>query len=96
MGSSQHLASHTMIKTHNTLTYTASLLTAFALLLVLPSWLAFTLVLIGATLWAIHNLQLSAAQLKVIGQFVVEFLGFSALVLLFVLTFVLMNGLLLA
>jgi len=85
-----------MIKTHNTLTYTASLLTAFALLLVLPSWLAFTLVLIGATLWAIHNLQLSAAQIKVIGQFVVEFLGFSALVLLFVLTFVLMNGLLLA
>ncbi|GEM_PF-3465656 len=85
-----------MIKTHNTFTFTASLLTAFALLLVLPSWLALALVFTGATLWAIHNEQLSAAQLKVIGQFFVEFLGFSALVLLFVLTFVLMNGLLLA
>ena len=72
------------------------MLTAIALLFVLPSWLALTLALTGATLWVVHNEQVSLAQLKVLGQFLAEFLGFCALVLLFVITFVLMNGLLLA
>ena len=85
-----------MIKTRHPYTLTAFLFTAIAMLFVLPSWLALTAVLIGAILWAIHNGQLAVPQLKIIGQFLAEFLGFSALVFLFVVTFVLMNGLLLA